>query len=306
MKTRIYSLSLCVALLAATASAYAQGVNGTIDAAYGAPKVVQDTTTGFGKNTTGAIDSANGSELDAGYGVIKNNTLYIGLAGNLESNFNKLEIFIQSGAGGQNVLRGDNAGVDFNGLNRMAGLTFKGAFAPNYWLDVTTGNTPAAVYSNFAELDAAGGGPGAYLGSTTPGGGGTLSGGANPNSILLGLNNSNTAGVGNGNGGIDPGNGASVKTGITLGIPLSALGNPTGPISVFAFINGSGHDFLSNQVLGGLGGAANLGDPSKVNFNSFGAGGGPFVVSAAVPEPSALAFALIGLPGALLLLRRRK
>ncbi len=306
MRTRTHFLFLSAALCLAGTSALAQSVNGVIDAAYGSPLTVQNTQTGFGKSTNGLSDNANGSELDAGYGVIKNGVLYIGLAGNLESNFNKLDLFIQSKAtGGQNVLRNDNPNVDFNGLNRMAGLTFKGSFAPNYYLDITNGGGPVTIYSNFSELNAAGGGNGAYLGSATPGGGGAVSGGTNPNNIQIGLNNSNTAGVGAGNG-TDSGSGASVKTGVTIAIPLAALGNPTGPISVFGFINGSGHDYVSNQVLGGIGGGGNLGDPSQVNFNNYGANASPFVVAAAVPEPSALALLVCGGGVALLGLRRRK
>ena len=303
MRTRTYLSIVGAALCLAGTSASAQGVNGVIDAAYGSPLTVQNTQTGFGKSTNAAVDNANGSELDAGYGVIKNGVLYLGLAGNLESNFNKLDLFIQSGSGGQNVLRNDNPNVDFNGLNRMAGLTFKSGFAPNYYLDITNGNSPVTIFANYSELNAVGGGNGGYLGSTTPGGGGTLSGGSNPNNILIGLNNSNTAGVGAGSG-TDPGNGAAVHTGVTIGIPLSALGNPTGPISVFGFINGSGHDYLSNQILGGIGGGDNLGEPSLVNFNNFGANASPFVVPAATPEPSALAFLVCG--GVTLLGLRRK
>ena len=305
MRTRNYlSLAGAVLCLAGT-SAYAQSVNGVIDAAYGSPLIIQNTQTGFGKSTNGAADNANGSELDAGYGVIKGGVLYLGLAGNLESNFNKLDLFIQSGAGGQNVLRGDNPNIDFNGLNRMAGLTFKSGFAPNYYFDVTNGGNSVTLYANYSELNAGGGGNGGYLGSTTPGSGGTLNGGSNPNNILIGLNNSNTAGVGAGSG-TDPGNGAAVHTGVTIGIPLTALGNPTGPISVFGFINGSGHDFVSNQVLGGIGGGGNLGDPAQVNFNNFGANASPFIVPAATPEPSALAFIVCGGVTLLGLRRRRK
>ena len=302
---RIFNPLLFVglALCLAGNSAIAQSVNGTIDAAYGAPLSVQNTQTGFGKSVNGALDNANGSELDAGYGVIKGGVLYVGLAGNLESNFNKLDLFFQTGVGGQNVLRNDNANVDFNGLNRMAGLTFKSGFAPNYYLGVTNGGSPVTVYSNYAELNAAGSGNGYYLGSATPGSG-AVSGGTNPYNIQIGLNNSNTAGVGAGMG-TDPGNGVSVHTGLTLGIPLAALGNPTGPISVFGFVNGSGHDFLSNQVLGGIGGGDNIGEPSNANFNNYGAFANPFVVPAAVPEPSALTLALSG-GIALLGLRRRK
>jgi hypothetical protein len=46
------------------------------------------------------------------------------------------------------------------------------------------------------------------------------------------------------------------------------LGNPTGDIKITAFINGGGHDYLSNQVLCGVNGAGNLAEPRQVNFNN--------------------------------------
>ena len=48
------------------------------------------------------------------------------------------------------------------------------------------------------------------------------------------------------------------------------------PIAVAAFVNGSAHDFVSNQVLGPLGGAGNLGEPRVVDFG--GIPGDQFVV----------------------------
>jgi hypothetical protein len=124
-----------IVAIAATLSAavFAQPtIDGTRDALYGSPIVVQNTQTGFGDSNLGQVDYANGSELDAAYAYVdmSSQTLYLFLAGNLESNFNKLEIFFDTVAGGQNRLRGDNSGVDFGGLNRMGddgsgnGLTF--------------------------------------------------------------------------------------------------------------------------------------------------------------------------------------
>jgi hypothetical protein len=95
-----------------------------------------------GTATSGQVDYANGSELDAAYAYVdmNNQILYLFLSGNLESNFNKLEIFFDTVAGGQNRLRGDNSGVDFGGLNRMGddgsgnGLTFDQGFEADYWI----------------------------------------------------------------------------------------------------------------------------------------------------------------------------
>src|ERR1051325_885346 len=61
----------------------------------------------------------------------------------------------------------------------------------------------------------------------------------------------------------------NVSKGVELAIPLSALGNPTGAIKLAGFVNGGGHDFLSNQVIGGLPtNTGNLGEPRNVNFNN--------------------------------------
>ena len=84
----------------------------------------------------------------------------------------------------------------------------------------------------------------------------------------------NATGFGNsGDSNCDPndiGNPADVVTGIEIAIPLSELGSPAGAIKLFAAVNGGGHDFLSNQVLGSLPlGTPNLGEPRSVNFNSF-------------------------------------
>ena len=44
------------------------------------------------------------------------------------------------------------------------------------------------------------------------------------------------------------------------------VGYDGGPIRVCAFIASSDQNFVSNQVLGGIGGRANLGDPRLVDF----------------------------------------
>ncbi|MBL8880809.1 MAG: PEP-CTERM sorting domain-containing protein [Phycisphaerales bacterium] len=287
-------LLMAATLVAAPAMA-SIGVDGTAEGAYGAAVSVQTLQTNFGDANMGAVDYANGSELDAAYAVIKGGNLYLTLAGNLESNFNKLEIFIDSHAGGQNQLRGDNPNVDFNGLNRMAGLTFDAAFSPDHWLSVTGGGGPYQMYANYSELLSGGGGNGYYLGQTGAASGGVLGGGFNPNGILATINNSNAGGV---TGGTGPSSGAGVTTGVEFCIPLAALGDPTGPICISAFVNGGGHDFVSNQVLGSLpNGTGNLGEPSTVNFNNH-EGDQFFCV---VPEPASLVLAAVGL----LALRRR-
>jgi hypothetical protein len=299
MRLFVTAMTLCLA-----GSALAQitaTIDGTRDLAYGGGQTgnIQTIDTNFGNSTTGLINQANGSELNNGIADWGVNDLFIFLGGNLESNFNKLEIFLDTQAGGQNVLRSDNPNVDFNGLNRMAGLTFDTGFEPDYYITIT--GDASAYYVNFAELLSAGGGQGAYVGTGSYGSG-SLSGGTNPAGILATINNSNVSGVGGGTGAANQAAAAAVATGIELALPLSLIGNPTfaNGFKMAAFVNGGGHDFLSNQVLGGLPtGTGNLGDPANVNFNNF--AGNQFF---AVPEPTSMIALGLGLVG--IASRRRK
>ena len=264
---------LSAAVLGIAAGAHAQvTLDGVADKSYGPAIVVQDTQTQFGDASDGLEGQCNGSELDGAYARIENDTLYILLAGNLESNFNKLEVFLDAVDGGQNQLRSDNPDVDFNGLNRMGddpatkkvveGLTFDADFSADLWVGLTCGGDPFAGYMNYAEILSKGTGFGSYLGS---GGAGAAGAVIFKSGFGFGLDNSNTAGV---VGGAEIGDGSGVFTGVELAIPLAAIpGYMGGDIKVCAFINGGGHDFVSNQVLCGIGGGANLGEPRFVNFD---------------------------------------
>ncbi len=275
-------------------------IDGTRDAQYGAPIAVQQNSTGFGDNNLGQVGPANGSELDAGYGFVEAGNLHLFLAGNLESNFNKVEIFFDTVAGGQNKLRGDNANVDFNGLNRMGddgsgnGLRFDTGYTADFFLSASGNGTD--LFANYATLPTGGGGSGNFLGQTTYGSNGVLTGGSGP-LILFTINNSNTAGVTGGSGT----GGELVTTGIEIVVPLADIGNPGDFIRVSAFINGGGHDFLSNQALGALAfGTGNLGEPRNVDFSQQ-AGDQFFTV--VVPEPSMIG--MLAIAGFGLLARRR-
>jgi hypothetical protein len=284
---QIYGILIAAALVAPTVmTSSAIDIDGIADAAYGPPLAIQEVGTSFGDNTVGTYTNANGSELDAAYGFISNSVLYLVFAGNLEANFNKLEIFIDSIAGhGQNTLTNNNSGVDFGGLNRMGGasgtngpgLTFEPDFAPDYWIGTTVGGSPVSFYANYAVLLDNGGGPGFFLGTANPTNS-TLSGGTNPFGVKATINNINTNGV---DGQICITNlsmvaqsnaAATVVTGMELSIPLSAVSSGAlSTVKVCAFINGTGHDFVSNQILGPI--ATNdcidsLGEPRNINFGN--------------------------------------
>lgn len=259
---------MSVFILGCTSSTFAVDVDGVAEAAYGAAVSVQDTATGFGDATQGLEDFCDGSEIDGLFATVVDGNLHLVIAGNLQSNFNKLDLFIDCiGVEGQNRLLGTNADVDFNGLNRMGddgtgnGLAFDTGFAPDYWFSMTCGGGPFAFHANNATLLTAGGGAGVYLGS---GFGGAAGAATFANGVVAAINNSNVAGV----NGFDLTSGAGVSTGIELMIPLTVMGwDSVSDIRVCAFVNGGGHDYVSNQSIPGMAGAENLGEPRFVDFN---------------------------------------
>lgn len=292
--------ALAVALGSASA---APVLDGTRDAAYGTARAVQSVETSFG-------DNAN--ELNAAYAVVQGGWLYLMLTGNLQSNFQRLNIFIDSHAGGQNVLEnaanvgGSNPEND-DWAGKHAGMAFDAGFAADYMLVLRNGDSRFDI-----DYAVVGGGLGNYL-SAVDVFAGFLEGAnafALPNGIGVAFDNTNVAGVSGGSGAADAAAALAVTTGIELAIPLAALGNPTGEIKVSAMINGPGHDYLSNQFLGGLAaGTGNLGGDgmggytgtlAQIDLNDH-AGDQYFTVHT-VPEPGSLALAAVG---AMLALRRR-
>jgi hypothetical protein len=263
-------------------------VDGTADPGYGCPLTVQTMGTGYGKSTTTNIGTAGGSELDAAYGLVQNNTLFLLFAGKLESNGNHLHMFFMTQPGGTNTLLsvepliGGTNGSAATILRDMAGttnagsgpgLTFDAGFAPNYWMNVNISN-PYHLYLDYAQLwpggtNAAGVATNGYfVGSSTTLTNGTLVpgvdnfGAGNPFGIQVTVNNSSSTNGVDGNSCVSNANPSAVcytnlnvncavlvTNGVELAIPLAALGNPTGPIGVFAFIGGGSGPYMSNQIL---------------------------------------------------------
>lgn len=315
---------LCVAAAIAVAlpatSAMADGiVDGQLGANYGSAIAVQTVQTGFGDNA---------SELNAAYAYQSGSRIYMLLTGNLEQNFNKLNLFFDSKAGGENVLSADpNYDFDSGGGNWISsnygGMTFDTGFAADYHMIIRSGggdNYEADFIDRLGGAMSVNGNTGAAvgLGAITSGSlANNAVGSAISNDIGFFFDNSNTAGIGGTAGDMaDQAAAQAVTTGFEFSIDVSDLGiDPLSDatIRVAAMIGNGDHNFHSNQILGGLPvGSGNLGgdgsgnftgDLAGVDFNNF--AGNQFVELnfVAVPEPGS--FTVLGLAG-LLIARRRK
>ena len=239
---------------------------------YGSPLATQTINTGFGDNRTDTSgNSSGGSELDAAYGVVTNGYLYLFIAGNVQANGNNVNIFVADGqAGGQNVLEIGGS----QGEVAMNGSTFSSGFNPNLMFTFTVTATNSLVNLSVDEAVLLGSsGNESHLGYVTLSGGSGNNQNLGGSGIAVGFNNVNTTGV-NGSSGTaaNPAAADTVATGLELGIPLSALGNPTNAVKVLVDINGNAYVYLSNQFLPGLAvGTGNLGAGG-----SYSSGGGVF------------------------------
>lgn len=312
---------------ALTGVAAAQVVDGTVDGAYGSAITVQTVETQFGDASPPG--NLGGSELDAGYATISGGRLYLMLSGNHEPNFNKLDIFIDSHAGGENTLSSTPSYDFFNGSNwisqNMGGLTFDAGFGADYHLFSRWGSGSGAYEVDFINRN--GGGSASVPGASQAGAnavglvstGSIPAGDLGPNAsgsslsqpLLFAINNNNAAGVIGGTNAADQTAAAAVTTGMEFSIALADLGNPGNGdvIKICAAINNGDHNYLSNQILGGLaapqgnlGGDGNggfTGSLGGVNFENL-AGLQYFTIT--VPEPASLALLVLG---ALAAVRRR-
>jgi autotransporter-associated beta strand protein len=242
-----------------SAASAAIAIDGSRDAAYGTPIVVQTNNTGFGDNNLADGNFANGSELDAAYALVENGYLNLLFTGNIETNFNHLNIFIDDGRNGQGTLQVAN-----NQMAAMNGSRFSPNFVGTYALDINGGGGAPTWFTNRYDLTQANPSS-SFVGQFD----GVVGQTANVGGILMSVNNSNTAGViGGENSAANQTDAANVTTGFELAIPLSQLGSPNGSLKVLVDVNGNNDGFLSNQFLKGLAGpSANVGNGGKFDFS---------------------------------------
>jgi fibronectin-binding autotransporter adhesin len=217
----------------------------------------QTITTSFGDNNS--TTAPDGSELDAAYGVVENNMLYLGLTGNLQPN-NIVQIFIDDGRAGQNTLSA--IPTTAGSMHLENGSTFSPNFNATYALEITDTGSPnnkspngSGSVDQFTFMSSTSGPTatatfqGPHWTITNNVGSTALNSG-----ILIGYNDTNLAGIAGNTAGVaaDQTAAQAVSTGIEVGIPLSFLGNPTQAIKVLALLEGSNDSGVSNQLLPGL------------------------------------------------------
>jgi len=323
IKKLLAGVAICVLLVS---SAHADGViDGSVGSAYGSAVSVQTVQTQFGDNF---------SELNAAYAHCTDDRLFFALTGNLEENFNKLEIFIDVDSGvGENTLSAapeydfsGDGGATWNSSN-LGGMTFDTGFTAQYHLFVRSGGA-----GNFEVdfIDRLGGTSSVVDGNTgsIAGTGGVISAGSLANNaagsaisqdILFAFDNSNTAGIAAGTGAADQAAAAAVTTGLEFSIALSDLGldsSVANTIRIAAGVGNGDHNFFSNQFLGGLpAGTGNLGGDGMGGFTGTSSGvdlngfaGDQFITlnlpAHAVPEPGSMAF--LAMAGLCAFTRRRR
>ena len=253
MNALVTNLGLLTALMLSGTAALAQAptIDGTRDASYPAALALQTVNTQFGDATSATAMQAGGSELDNIHARIEGSNLYLFLGGNLETNYNKLDIFFDSKSGGQNKLA-DNTQY----VAAMNGLQFDADFTADYALSLAVGTGDLKLYADYTPIPT-GGSTATSIGSNNT----NLTQNLTFSSVVAGagtgavaVDDSNVAGVTGSTTAADPAAAAAVTTGIEYMIPLTALGTTAGggDIKIIAFINGSNHDYLSNQVLAGV------------------------------------------------------
>lgn len=177
--------------------------------------------------------------------------LRIGVTGNLAADATGFVLLLDTAAGGQNVLNFTGFSPPPGGPQYLTGLRLDAGFSPDHMIFFNT--VGGTLYVDQFALLTAGGVTKTYRGTGTMNDGdGFLSGGTNPNNMLIAVNNTNDAGIMP----FDASTAATARNGFDMLIPYADVGlsGPTGgTIRVAAFILRSNGN-VTNQWLPGLGG----------------------------------------------------
>jgi len=247
------------------------GLDIPTDIGPGALRATQDNATGMGDNV---------NELNQLFARVQDQTLRVGITGNLDTAGTALMLMFDTGPGGQNTLATSSFPTPPGNLVAISGLVLDAGFAPDVVVHVNAyGGT---IYVDLYTLATGGGGTKRYVGSGTVNNlNGLLAGASNPNGMLVALHNGNTAGVTD----TDASGAGTATSGFEMSLPFADLGIAAaeGTIRMAAFLVYS-NGVIGNQFLPGLGGGyGNLGTV-PVNLND-------------VPGPQYITLALETLPG---------
>ncbi len=177
-------------------------IDGTLDGGVGGSSYtnafIQGNYTGFGNETDGTVDgdgpNGGGSEIDGIYIAKDGTNLYIFVAGNLEFNGNAIDMYIDTGAGGDSTL-GSAAGDGGFIVDGQSGLVFDSGFDADYVFSVDSfdddadGMTPNVPRAYFGGINSSIDDLGALAGW------GAANAGALSGGISMGVDNSNVDGV---------------------------------------------------------------------------------------------------------------
>ncbi|MCS7300384.1 MAG: hypothetical protein NZ556_02340 [Fimbriimonadales bacterium] len=242
------------ALAATAVLLHAQQADGrNIPSKYPAPLASQTNYTGFGDRVTGVNF---GSELNQLFVKCVGDVLYIGVTGNLEGNGNAIHFYFDTGRNSNHTFNLTTGCINCS-VQGMSGVVFD--HKPDYALGVNRFDDGQGNDNIYLDLHDLVGNQSTYLGAVAVGSGeGTVGSG-----VKAGFDNSNVQGVTDNPSNV--GNPATAVNGLEVAIPLSVLGNPTGPIRLFVILTGGADlgdpcrgTYLSNQSLPAL----NVANPS--------------------------------------------
>ena len=136
------------------AAGAAPTLDGTRDNSY-TDVFVQTNFTGFGNSDTGTVTGGGGSEIDRVSVASDGTSLYIFVAGNLESNGNGLDLYLDlpTVAVDVNDLSTANAGGAGGGFPNSAGTVFDAGFGADYFISVDGNGTDVNLYAGDLDDD---------------------------------------------------------------------------------------------------------------------------------------------------------